>query len=164
MTDHRQARYDGAHDRYTSHVDRIAASLERLAAQVRQTGHLPVDAGDPGNGDPHVTAARDVVHEVAWGTAHLNLSTLLDAASAADGARRDLTGTPSAVALSEALRTVTEITAWLNDNYQTIGIEGGGLSLRGRVAERFGIPSDSPLIAVAVANHKPDSTPGGARP
>ena len=71
---------DWAQQRYEGHVDRIARDLRYLADRVERTGHN----ARPERSNTYSTAACDVLHEITWGVANLNLDNLLNAALDAD--------------------------------------------------------------------------------
>jgi hypothetical protein len=77
---------DWAQQRYEGHVNRIAEGLRSLADRVERTGHSP----RPGRSNTYSTAACDVLHDVTWGVANLNLDNLLNAALDADDTGRQV--------------------------------------------------------------------------
>ena len=89
---HAAACEDSARNRYLSRVDSIVVSLRQIADEVERHGPPSEKFG---TASIYGSSAHDILHDVLWGVANLNMDALVAAAAEADvfhGAQKEFIG------------------------------------------------------------------------
>jgi hypothetical protein len=81
MTEAQDAYVRYTHDHFRAQADQVAADLRKMADRVNR---VLIAESDGASGPRHASCASEIVHDVIWGFANLDLDRLTVSAATAD--------------------------------------------------------------------------------